>query len=115
MKPSDKYLKIVEWSEKDKCYVGTCPGILHGGVHGDIETKVYSELCQVVDEALKLYRADKKPLPEATSREYSGKFVLRVGKDLHRTMAIRALQAGESLNSYCQEILNSAISRHKPA
>ncbi len=25
MKVSDQYLKIVEWSEEDQCYVGTCP------------------------------------------------------------------------------------------
>ena len=115
MKPSDKYLKIVEWSEEDKCYVGICPGVLRGGVHGANEAKVYVELCQAVDEALELYRTDKKSLPEPTSRDYSGKFVLRVGKDLHRTIAIRALQAGESLNNYCQKILNSSVSRHRQA
>lgn len=27
MKDSDKYLKIVEWSEKDQCYIGTSPGL----------------------------------------------------------------------------------------
>ena len=34
MKPADKYLKIVEWSEKDACYIGTCPGLIHDWVHG---------------------------------------------------------------------------------
>jgi len=28
MKKSDHYLKIVEWSEKDQCYVGTCPNLI---------------------------------------------------------------------------------------
>lgn len=115
MKPSDRYLKIVEWSEKDGCYVGTCPGVLRGGVHGEDEAKVYAELCQAVDEVLDLYRKDKKQLPEATSREYSGKFVLRVGKELHRTIALRALQAGESLNNYCQKILSSSLAKRKTA
>ncbi len=27
MRPSDRYLKIVEWSDEDQCYVGTCPGL----------------------------------------------------------------------------------------
>ena len=35
MKASDRYLKIVEWSDEDGCYVGTCPGLMLGGVHGD--------------------------------------------------------------------------------
>ena len=26
MKERDRYLKIVEWSEEDKCYVGSAPG-----------------------------------------------------------------------------------------
>jgi predicted HicB family RNase H-like nuclease len=106
MKASDRYLKIVEWSEEDSCYVGTCPGFIHGGVHGQDEAKVYRELCQVVEEAVELYEADGKPLPPATAnRSYSGRFVLRVGKDLHRALAIRALKAGESLNSFCQHVL----------
>jgi len=110
MKPSDRYLKIVEWSEEDGCYVGTCPGLIHGGVHGDDEAKVYRELCQVVAEVIELYEADNKPLPpETANREYSGRFVLRVDKELHREIAIRALRSGESLNSYCQKILKKAV------
>ena len=31
MKISDRYLKIVEWSEEDQCYVSTCPGLFYGG------------------------------------------------------------------------------------
>ena len=110
MRPSDRYLKIVEWSEDDGCYVGTCPGLIYGGVHGDEETRVYQELCQAVNEALELYEADKKPLPPATAnKEYSGRFVLRVEKELHREVAIRALRSGESLNSYCQKVLKKSV------
>lgn len=110
MKNSDRYLKIVEWSEEDRCYVGTCPGLIYGGVHGDDEAKVYEELCQAVAEAVELYEADKKPLPRQTAnRNYSGRFVLRVDKELHREVAIRAMRAGESLNSYCQKILKQAV------
>ena len=81
MKTSDRYLKIVEWSEEDKCYVGTCPGLMLGGVHGKNEAKVYQELCTVVDEWIRNYQKDGDPLPAATSgRAFSGKFVVRVGK-----------------------------------
>jgi predicted HicB family RNase H-like nuclease len=99
----------VEWSEGDGCYVGSCPGLIYGGVHGGDETKVYRELCQAVAEAVENYEADGTPLPPATAnKEYSGRFVLRVDKELHREVAIRALRAGESLNSYCQKILKNA-------
>ncbi len=111
MKTSDKYLKIVQWSKEDKCYVGTCPGLMYGGIHGDDEVKVYKELSQAVEEIIDLYKKDKKKFPEPTAnKNYSGKFVLRVGKDLHKFIAIRALQNGDSLNNYCQKVLKKAAS-----
>lgn len=109
MKQSDQYLKIVQWSEEDNCYVGTCPGLLRGGVHGTDEAEVYRELCGVVEETIELYQTDGRPLPAATAnKSYSGRFVLRVGKELHQALAIKALREGESLNSYCQKILSKA-------
>jgi predicted RNase H-like HicB family nuclease len=69
-------LKIVEWSEEDQCYVGTCPGLMLGGVHGDNEAKVYKELCQAVEVWITIYHEDGASLPAATAgREFSGKFV----------------------------------------
>lgn len=102
MKARDRYLKIVEWSEEDQCYVGTCPGLMVGGVHGDDETDVYRELCEVVDEWIETLRKDGDPLPPATAqKEYSGRFVVRVGRELHKELAIDALRKGQSLNTYC--------------
>ena len=106
MKLSDRYLKIVEWSEGDQCYVGTCPSLMVGGVHGDNETKVYRQLCEVVDEWIQLYKKDGMQLPEATAgKNFSGKFVVRVGKELHKSLVIEAMQKEESLNSYCVRLL----------
>ncbi len=67
MKDSARYVKIVEWSEEDQCYVGSSPGLIYGGCHGDDEKAVFDELCRIVEEAIALYRADGKPLPPPTS------------------------------------------------
>jgi predicted RNase H-like HicB family nuclease len=67
MKDSARYAKIVEWSDEDQTYVGSCPGLLLGGCHGDDERKVFDELCDIVDEVLALYRADGRPLPPPTA------------------------------------------------
>ena len=45
-----RHAKIVQWSDEDGCFVGTCPSFFGGGVHGKDELKVYRELCQVVAE-----------------------------------------------------------------
>ncbi len=67
MKDSARYAKIVEWSEEDHCYVGSAPGLIYGGIHGDDEKAVFVELCQIVEESIELYRKEGKPLTPATS------------------------------------------------
>jgi predicted HicB family RNase H-like nuclease len=114
MRKSDRYLKIVEWSEEDQCYVGTCPGLMFGGIHGDDEAEVYKELSQAVEEWIDIYEQDGDPLPEATAgKEYSGKFVVRVGKDLHKALAIGAMHHGESLNEHCVHLLREESAKYK--
>src|SRR5206468_2563957 len=54
-KTSDRYVKVVAWSEEDQCYVGRCPGLMLGGVHGSDELAVYAELCEAVDECIQLH------------------------------------------------------------
>jgi len=113
MKTTDRYLKIVEWSEEDQCYVGTCPGLMLGGIHGDDEAKVYRELCQAVEEWIEIYEQDGEPLPaETAGREYSGRFVVRVGEDLHKALAIAAMRRGESLNAHCLHLLREERARY---
>lgn len=67
MNDSARYVKVVEWSEADQCYVGSAPGLVYGGCHGDDERLVFEELCRIVEEAVALYRVDGRPLPPATS------------------------------------------------
>ena len=66
MKESARYVKIVEWSEEDGCYVGQCPGIVGPCCHGDDETQVFADLCRIVDEWIEILKKDGKPLPAAT-------------------------------------------------
>lgn len=67
MKESARYVKIIEWSEEDNCFVGSSPGLLYGGCHGEDEQQVFEELCQVVEETIALYHQDGKPLPPPTA------------------------------------------------
>ncbi len=67
MNLAKKYLKMVEWSEEDNCFVGSCPGLFYGGCHGEDEQVVFAELCKIVEETIELYKAESKPLPPITS------------------------------------------------
>lgn len=76
MKASSRYVKIVEWSEEDQCFVGSCPGLFYAGCHGNDEREVFAELCEIVDETIALYLQDSKTLPEPTcGRDYANKLL----------------------------------------
>ena len=60
----DRYEKIVYWSDEDQCFIGLCPELFFGGVHGDEPRSVFEELLEVVDEWVEIYESDGKPLPE---------------------------------------------------
>ena len=99
-KQTPNYSLLVEWSPEDQTWIGRCPELFIGGVHGPSRVRVYAELCEAVDEHLAIAAEDGTPLPEPLAgKEYSGKFVLRTSPEHHRLLALRALQAGASLNS----------------
>ena len=76
MKDSARYAKIVEWSDEDQSFVGSCPGLVYGGCHGDDEERVFAELCSLVEEVIELYKRDGKPLPPPTSgKDYANKML----------------------------------------
>lgn len=75
-KESTHYVKVVEWSDEDRCFVGSCPGLLLGGCHGDNELAVFEQLCTAVDEVIDLYKRDGKPLPSpAIGRDLASRMV----------------------------------------
>jgi predicted RNase H-like HicB family nuclease len=67
MTEASKYLKIVEWSDEDGCFIGSCPELFYGGCHGDDERAVFDELCQIVKEMVEIYKQDGKDLPAPIS------------------------------------------------
>jgi predicted HicB family RNase H-like nuclease len=104
-----RYMKIVEWSDEDGCFVGSAPPLIGPCCHGKDEAKVYAQLCRIVDEWIKILETDGHELLEPlAAKKFSGKFVLRLEPALHRRLAAKALAAGESLNSYCAKTLVKA-------
>jgi predicted HicB family RNase H-like nuclease len=110
MKKRNQYLRVVEWSEEDQCFIGRVPGLTLGGVHGKNEAKVYEKLGALIDEWIEIHETDGAPLPPATAgRKYSGRFNIRVGSALHERLAIESLKESESLNSYCVKVLKDEV------
>ncbi len=109
MKDRNQYIKLVEWSEEDQCYIGSIPGWIGQCCHGDDEEKVYHELCQIVGEWIEIYQNEGLNLPTSTNKKYSGKFQLRLGSDLHKILSLKAMETGDSLNNFCIKALKDSV------
>ena len=81
-----------------------------GGVHGKTQEKVFKELCAVVEDAIATLNKEGQPLPpETANKEFSGKIALRISPSLHKKIAIKAQQKGESINRFIQAQLEEKI------
>ena len=69
MTESARYIKIVEWSDEDDCYIGSSPGLFIGGCHGNDERDVFDNLCTLVEEMIDLYKRHGNPLPPPTANQ----------------------------------------------
>jgi predicted RNase H-like HicB family nuclease len=67
MTAGSKYVKIVEWSDIDRCFIGSCPELFYGGCHGEDEREVFDELCEIIEEMVQIYKEDGKQLPAPIS------------------------------------------------
>jgi predicted RNase H-like HicB family nuclease len=67
MSKGDKYVKLVEWSDEDGCFIGSCPELFYGGCHDSDAKSVFSELCEIIEDTIELYKREGWPLPEPKS------------------------------------------------
>jgi predicted RNase H-like HicB family nuclease len=62
---TDIYHRWVGWSEEEQAYIGRCPDLFLGGVHGQDPLKVARELQKVIDEWETIFESDARQLPPA--------------------------------------------------
>jgi predicted HicB family RNase H-like nuclease len=78
---------------------------------GETVEEALSKLHEVKKERLGAYLEEGLPIPEpvASEEEYSGKFLLRIPKYLHRELALGAKQNGVSLNQFITSLLSGGV------
>lgn len=67
MTDSAKYVKIVEGSDEDQCFIGYCPGIIGPCYHGDDEVEVYRELCEIAEKWIAIAHKKTRHSPRQLS------------------------------------------------
>ncbi|MBI5840646.1 MAG: toxin-antitoxin system HicB family antitoxin [Chloroflexi bacterium] len=79
----------------------------------------FEELGEMIDDAMRgwitVALKDGIPVPEpAPDEDYSGKFVTRVSRSLHRQLAKAAEREGVSLNQFVNVALATAVGQRNP-
>jgi predicted HicB family RNase H-like nuclease len=95
----DKYTYRVTWSEEDGEFVGLCAEFPSLSWLGQSPEAALKGIRGVVFECISdmANSGEAIPAPIAT-RQYSGKFMVRVPPEVHRHLAIEAAESGVSLN-----------------
>ena len=95
----DRYTYRVTWSDEDKEHVGLCAEFPSLSWLAATPEAALKGIRKVVAEVVADMKQKGEPVPEPiASRQYSGRFVVRVPPDTHRRLVTEAAEAGVSLN-----------------
>lgn len=96
---NSKYTYRVTWSEEDAEYVGLCVEFPSLSWLAHSPEAALKGIRKVVAEVVADMANHGEQIPEPiASRNYSGKFMVRVPPDVHRQLVLEATEAGVSLN-----------------
>lgn len=99
MLKNDRYTYRITWSEEDQEYIGLCvefPSLSWLDANPENALK---GIRQVVADVVKDMQAQGEVAPESiASKQFSGKFMVRIPPELHRRLVMEAQEEGISLN-----------------
>ena len=95
----DKYTYRVTWSEEDQEHVGLCVEFPSLSWLEKTPEKALLGIRKLVKSCVNDLVKNDEDVPEPISgKRYSGKFMVRVPPEIHRTLAMEAAESGVSLN-----------------
>ena len=96
---NDHYTYRVTWSEDDKEYVGLCAEFPSLSWLDTTPENALRGIRNVIAETVNDMKKNSEHIPEPiASKNYSGKFIVRVPPDVHRHLALEAAESGVSIN-----------------
>jgi predicted HicB family RNase H-like nuclease len=105
---ADRYTYRLTWSGSDNEFIATVVEFPSLSWISKTRESALKGLTSLVEEVIEDMTKEGEEIPEPwDERQFSGKFNLRLGPDLHKAVALRAAERGESINSYVVKQLNS--------
>ena len=96
---NDRYTYRVTWSPEDEEYVGLCAEFPSLSWLAKTPEEALQGIREVVAQVVDDMISTGEPIPEPlATRNYSGRFMVRIPPDVHRELVVEAAEAGVSLN-----------------
>jgi predicted HicB family RNase H-like nuclease len=112
---ADHYTYRVSWSEEDQEFIGACiefPSLSHLAESRAEALRGIEDLVRDVVGDMQA-NGERPPVPIA-DQHFSGQFMTRVPKELHRRLSIEAAEAGISLNRLVSFKLTTPVIDTRP-
>lgn len=104
----DRYTYRISWSEDDREYIGLCsefPGL--SWLAKKPETALQGIRKTVNGVVADMKKNGEVPPSPLSGRTYSGKLLVRIPPEIHRDLALKAVEEGVSLN----RLISAKLSR----
>lgn len=93
------YTYKVRWSEEDKEFIATCNEFPSLSWLDEMQDKALNGINLLVKDVIEDMGKNNEDIPQPlATRHYSGKFMIRISTDLHRSLTIDAAEQNVSLN-----------------
>jgi len=100
------YTYRVTWSEEDGEHVALCAEFPSLSYLAKTPAKALQNMIQLVKDVVEDMEANGETIPTPLAeKEYSGKFMIRIPPEQHKSLAMKAAEMGISLNRYVSSIL----------
>ncbi|MBI2345358.1 MAG: type II toxin-antitoxin system HicB family antitoxin [Deltaproteobacteria bacterium] len=89
------------YSEEDEGYIATVHELSGCSAFGETQEEALNEVVIAARLWLQAAKKERRPVPEPImTRRFSGRFALRIPKELHRELEREATEQGISLNQW---------------
>ena len=96
---NDHYTYRVTWSTEDEEYVGLCAEFPSLSWLAATPESALKGIRKTVESVIQDMKNNNEEIPQPiASKNYSGKFMVRVPPEVHRNLAIQAAESGVSIN-----------------
>ena len=96
---NDHYTYRVTWSPEDEEYIGLCAEFPSLSWLAKSPESALKGIRKTVESVIQDMKDNDEKIPHPiASKNYSGKFMVRVPPEVHRSLAIQAAESGISIN-----------------